>query len=266
MATLFPAMLKEPVRGGHSGDVAPGAEAFAGVFELPFVFVRNILERPASDELSLLAQACGIELASDGGGVEAHSPTDFVSHPVADAGEAALIEDEGLEGGAWTASKEPLDVSESEATVEDFGGEFGPGIGVLMQMGTAKLAVVIEDESTFFETEDEMVVLMWDVILESEGKPSRHPEVDFEREDFFVLTENKEETFAVRVAVSEGGVGEGCLNGSRGGVTVDPGFGMSLHGGNFSPNGWGPDTASEFDFGKFRHLRYPPAARVITSS
>ena len=46
--------------------------------------------------------------------MQAETPANFISHPVADAGAGILIEEEGFEGFLGVASNEILDSSEGE--------------------------------------------------------------------------------------------------------------------------------------------------------
>ena len=47
--------------------------------------------------------------------------------------------------------------------------------------------------------------------------------------------------------------GEGGLDGDGGGVAKDAGLGVGLDSDDLFPQGWRPDAAGEFDFGKFGH-------------
>ena len=235
VAALFPTVLKEPFLGRNLRDVAAGSETLAGVGEEAFVFVCNMFEGSPGDELGFLTQRGGVELGSGSGGVELHAPTDFVGHPVADAREASLVENKGLEAGAGSFFEEELNESEGEAAVEDFGGQGGPRLGVFVEVGAAELAVVVVDESQVGEPDEEVVVFVRLVVSRGDGEAAGHAEMDFEGEDLVFLLEGKEEPLAVGAAGNHLGSGERGLDGDGGGVAVDSGLGMSFDGNDLFP-------------------------------
>jgi hypothetical protein len=120
-------------------------------------------------------------------------------------------------------------------------------------MGTAKLAVVIEDERELGGSENEVVVFVSLVIRRGEEEAPGHPEVDFQREIFFLMLESKEETFSVGTGVGKPGAGECCLNGSCRSIPKNAGATVGFDSSDgFSQSGQ-PNTAGEFDFGEFGH-------------
>lgn len=95
-------MLEEPASGRDLLDVGAGSEALVGFVEEGFVFVGDVFESSSGDPLGFFAESAGYEICRWCGRVEMESPADFVGHPVADAGEVVLVEDEGFEVGAGT--------------------------------------------------------------------------------------------------------------------------------------------------------------------
>ena len=253
VAAFLPTVLKKPAFGRDLRDVAASGEAFAGIGEEAFVFVSNMLEGPPGDELGFLAQGGGVKLSSGGGGVQIHAPADFVGHPVADTREAGLVEDEGLEAGAGPFFQELSHTGKGEAAVEDLGGKGGPRFGVFVEVGAAELTIVVVDEGQLGESDEEVVVLVGLVVSGGDGEASRHAEMDFEGENFFLLLKGEEESLAVGAAGNHLGSGEGGLDGDGRGVAEDTGFGVSLDCDHFFAQRWRPDAAGEFDFGEFGH-------------
>lgn len=253
VAAFLPTVLKKPALGRDLRNVAAGGESFAGVGEESFVFVGDVLEGSSGDELGLFAQGGGIELSGGGGGMEIHAPANFVCHPVADAGEARLVEDEGFEAGAGSLFQQALYESEGEAGVEDFGGEGSPRFRVFVEVGAAELTIVVVDEGEAGEADEEVVVLVSLVVSGSDGEAARHPEMDFEGQNFVLLLEGEEEPLAVGMAGDHLRAGEGRLDGDGGGIAIDAGLGVGLDGDDLFPQSRGPNAAGEFDFGEFRH-------------
>ena len=255
VASFLPTVLKKPAFGRDLRDVAASSETFAGVREEAFVFVSNMLEGPTGDKLGFLAQRGGIELCRGGGGVEVHAPANLVRHPVADAREAGLVENEGFEAGARAFFQKLTHAGEGEAAVEDFGGKACPRLGILVEMSAAELAVVVVNEGEVGEPKEEVVVLVGLVVGGSDGKAAGHSEMDLEGEDLVLLLKSEEKPLAVRAAGDHLSAGEGGLNGDRGSVAVDPGLRVGLDRDHLFPQRRGPNTAGKFDFSEFRHGR-----------
>ena len=176
-AALFPTMLEEPVFGRDVRDVAAGGEAIGGGC---FVFFGNVFERAEGDEADFLAKLGGLEFGGGNAGVKAESPTDFVGHPVADAGAGVLVKEEGFERLLGVALDELANAGEGEFGILGLGRKVGPGIGAVVQHDAAEHAVVVKDEGGLAGAEDEVVVLMDFVVGYGSGEFAGHAEVDFE--------------------------------------------------------------------------------------
>lgn len=83
------------------------------------------------------------------GRVEADAETDFIGHPIADAGAAVLIKQERLEGGARMVLEALEEVGSGEGGLVGLGREVGPPwriTGTLEPAQAAEHARVVQDE------------------------------------------------------------------------------------------------------------------------
>lgn len=156
-AAFFPAVLEEPVFGRDVGDVAAWGEAIGGGC---FVFFGDVFERAEGDEADFLAKLGGLEFGGGNAGVKAESPTDFIGHPVANAGAGVLVKEEGFERLLGMAFDELANAGEGEFGILGLGRKVGPGISAVVQHDAAEHAVVVKDEGGFGGAEDEVVVLL----------------------------------------------------------------------------------------------------------
>lgn len=160
----FPAVLEEPTGGRDEVDIAAGGKGFGAGSGEGNILVGDVADGAAADELGGFAEVTGVEAADGGGGMGGEPPADLVGHPVADAGEGGLVEEEGFEGDAGTTVDEGGEVSEGKFAVEDFGREGGPGVGVAVEFDAAELTVVVVGQSVVGSAEEEVVVFFGEVI------------------------------------------------------------------------------------------------------
>ncbi len=155
----FPAVLKKPGGGRDEVDVGAGGEGYSAGAGEGEIAVGDVPEGAPADGAGGCAEGGGVEFADRGGGVGGEAPADLVGHPVADAGEGGLVEEEGLEGDAGAAVEEGGEVAESEGAVEDLRGEVGPRVGVAVEFESTELPVVVVGEGVVGGAEEEVVVL-----------------------------------------------------------------------------------------------------------
>ena len=245
--------------GGEGLGAGAGAGEGEGEGEIA---VSDVAEGSAADGAGGIAEGGGVEFADGGGGVCGEAPADLVGHPVADAGEGGLVEEEGLEGDAGAAVEEGGEIAEGEGAVEDLRGEGGPGVGMAVEFEAAELAVVVVGEGVVGGAEEEVVVLFGAVVGGGGIEAAGHAEVQLQVElrpgywGFIICYwggEGQEEAFAVGAGGGEGGVGEELLKKLGGAVAEDAGFGVGVDGGDGFADGGMPEAAGEFDFGEFGH-------------
>lgn len=243
-------------------DVGAGGEGLGAGPGEGEIAVGDVAEGPAADGAGGVSEGGGVEFADRGGGVGGEAPADLVGHPVADAGEGGLVEEEGLEGDARAVIEEGAEVAEGEGAVEDLRGEVGPGVGVAVEFEAAELAVVVVGEGAVGGAEEEVVVFFGAVVGGGGVEAAGHAEVKFHLQwNFgywgFVIGywggEGEEEAFAVGAGGGEGGVGEELLEKFGGAVAEDAGFGVGVDGRDDFADGGVPEAAGEFDFGEFGH-------------
>ena len=111
------------------------------------------------------------------------APEDFVGHPVADAGEALLHEEDGFDRGAGAASQEFGDGGDGEGARRNWRGDRCPPggrVGADVEEDAAEHAVVAEDEGRFAQGKDEVVVFSRGESGGLGGEFAGHAEVDAE--------------------------------------------------------------------------------------
>ncbi|MFT7173376.1 MAG: hypothetical protein ACI9NQ_001596 [Paracoccaceae bacterium] len=245
-AAFFPTVLEEPVFWWDVGDVGAGSEAVDGGV---LVFFSDVFEGTEGDEADFFSEGGWVELGGGDAGVEAEAPTDFIGHPVADAGAGFLVEEEGFEGLFGVAFDEFSDAGEGEFGILGLWREVGPGVGAVVEHDAAEHAVIVENEGGFGGAEDEMVVFVDFVIGGSGRELAGHAEVDFKvklwgegEEHAFAVGFGGEEFFSFKNAEGGGGA-----------VAVDAGLGVDFDGDDGFSLGGGPLAAGEFDFSEFWH-------------
>lgn len=221
-AAFFPTVLEQPVFGRNVGDVGAGREAIRGGGE---VFFSDVFECAEGDEADFFSQWGRVEFGGGDAGVEAETPTDFIGHPVADAGAGVLVKEEGFEWLFGVTFDEFANAGEGEFGILRLGWEVSPWVRGVVKHDPTKHAVVVENEGGFTGAEDEVIVFVFFVIQRGGGELAGHAEVDFEME---IGGEGEEHALAVCLGGQELFVLEDEEGGS-GAVTIDAGLGVDVH-------------------------------------
>ncbi len=162
-----------------------------------------------ADGAEYLAESGRIDRAGGRGGIQLQLIADFVRHPVADAGEPGLIEQEGLQRAAGVALQGAGDAGGGELGTEDFRGQGLPGSRRggrgFIQADAAEHAEVAEDEGGRLGIEDEVVVGRGRVLRRAGEEFASHAEVAAQPE---AAREFEEHVFPVGAGVAVGGAGQ----------------------------------------------------------
>jgi hypothetical protein len=136
---------------------------------------------PAGDPAGDASQLGRVDLAGGHGGMDAEFPADLIGHPIADAGEGGLVEEEGLDGGARAAVDHGGDVPEGERGVEDPGREAAPWIlRAVVKLEASELPVIVEDEAVAGGPQNEVVVLLGGMVRRGGKETAGHAEVQLQ--------------------------------------------------------------------------------------
>jgi hypothetical protein len=183
-------------------------------------------------------------------------PKDFVRHPIADPGKAALQEQHGLDGGAGMPGEKCAHPRRGKFLRKQGGRAAIPPRGRLAPAAeehAAKLARVAENKVARGLAQDQMVVPRGSERFgagEDGAKLASHAEVKAEPG---VPGKMKKHLLAVSLGTEQGGPGEDFPQGFGVGPAKDPFGGMKLDGHNsLSPAGV-PLLSIEFNFGQFGH-------------
>lgn len=260
--------LRAPA-GGSSADLGAlevEAAAGAGVVFFPAVMeepgVRRVFpafadgfEGLAGDLAGFFPEGCGFfrrEGAAAAGGEEAGAPENFVGHPVADAGEALLHEEDGFDRGLLAAAEEGGDGVLGEFRRGDLRGQSGPPVGVGfagVEEDAAKEAEVGEDERDGFFVKDKVVVPGGLEVGSGGVEFPGHAEMKAERGG----AEAEEHLLAVRGGAEELRAGEGLFHRGQVDPAKEAGFGMDGDAEDFAADPGVPLLAEIFHLGEFRH-------------
>ncbi len=192
------------------------------------------------------------EGAAAAGGEEAGAPEDFVGHPVADAGEALLHEEDGFDRGLLAAGEEGGDGVLGKIRSGDLRRQGGPPVRVRLagtEQDAAKEAEVGEDERDGFFVKDEVVVFGGLKVGGGGVELAGHAQMDAERGG----AEAKEHLLAVRGGAEELRAGESLFHRGQVDPAKEAGFRMAGDAEDFAADPGVPLLAEIFHLGEFRH-------------
>ena len=193
------------------------------------------------------------QVSCGGGGGPAELPEDFIGHPISNAGEIALVEEEGLEGESGMAGEGGAHLGGGELLTAGGGRHFAPprrGRFAFVDAESAEHAGIAEGEGGGPGEEDEVIVPAGRVVgREAEHFPA-HAEMTTEPD---LSGKGEEHLFAMGVGDLERGSGEGGGQGFGGFSAEDAGPGVEVHTEDLRPQAGVPDFAIIFHFGEFRH-------------
>lgn len=180
-------------------------------------------------------------------------PEDFVCHPVADAGEELLHEEEGFEGGAGAPSTNFAEIGCGEFGGVDGGRELGPpGRGPRGEgkADAAKKPRIAKDEGVAGGAKNEMIVGARLMGRGGGKETTGHAKVKAEPG---IGAEAKEHLFAVGVGGAEGTTAYFTSKKGGGGFPKDTFFRVEMNGGNFLSKTRIPFFTKVFHFSEFGH-------------
>jgi len=155
-----------------------------------------------------------------------------------------------------------VQVGEGEAPIEDFEGQFSPGIiAGFVEEDPPELPVVRVDQGKLWSLENKVIVFDRLVVRRGQKEAPCHAEMQLE-----VATalpgrspglrrrrEAEEQAFPMGPAASKGPAGEGLFDVPGGSVPIDACARMAVHREYTLAVARFPDASGEFDFSEFRH-------------
>lgn len=135
--------------------------------------------------------------------IDAHSPQNFVGHPVADSGEGFLHQQGSFDGNFFAAREKFFDEGAIELGVLRLWRKIPPprrGFFALMKLDASELARIVKDQRALLLEEDEMIVFAGREIGGLGGQFAGHAEMHAEPS---VARESKEHAFAVAFGFEE---------------------------------------------------------------
>ncbi len=93
------------------------------------------------------------------GGVQAQFPADFIGHPVPDTRADGLIEEKSFQRLFGMALQFFPQIGYGEFGILRLRRQVGPGVAEIVEHDPTEHAVVVENESSFLGSKDEVVVL-----------------------------------------------------------------------------------------------------------
>ncbi len=194
-----------------------------------------------------------IEKTWRGAWTEKGLPKNFVGHPVADAGEKLLHEEEGLEGGAGAPGTNLSQIGCGEFGREDGWGELGPPSGGTRGDGkanAAKEAGIAKNERVTGCAQNEMVVGARPMERGGGEEAAGHAEMEAEPS---IGAEAKKHLLPVSVRGAQGATANFPGEKSGGGPTKNAFVGLQVNGGNFLAYARIPFLTKVFHFSEFGH-------------
>lgn len=107
------------------------------------------------------------------------SPTDFISHPIANSWTGILIKKESFEGFIWVSADESFEVSKREGRIMGLGRQVFPRFERVMEHRSPKHSIVIKDQGSRRCLDDQVIMLLRKMIDGGLREFSRHSEMDF---------------------------------------------------------------------------------------
>ena len=195
----------------------------------------------------------GAKIRGQAGGRDFGAPKNLVGHPIADAGKAALHEEDGFDGGAAVTIEKPIEERAAEGAVADLREIGRPPLRVLfamMKADAAEEARIAEDEGAFRLPEDEVVVFADSEIRRLDPHGAAHAEVKAEP---VLAGEFEEHLFPARDGTEELRAGETKLECAHVAAAEDAFPRVELDCGDTGAEAGIPLAAVVFDFGELRH-------------
>lgn len=185
-------------------------------------------QRSAGDELERFSQHGGVRFAGRRGGMQAELPENFVGHPVADAREAGLVEQQSLERTAGVAAENVGDMCGGECSVQYFRRQCAPPRGRLraaLHTPVAKLPRVAIHERTVGGDENKVIMLLRRVVWRLAEHFAGHAEMSGQPN---ASAEGEEHVLSVGERLEVIGTGECFGQGTRVAAAEDAGLRVDM--------------------------------------